>query len=478
MCKIKAALRLGDFCDKGGDIPAAALAGRLPVPATAPREALALPPAAQPAPAAPVPASGPAPDPTTLDRFGLPRLRDANDICKRTEIAQIRDFCENVPVAARQQQASLTPPPPAAPPATAVPAPAPVAPAPVPGPEAPHSDIGIGYIGITPNCGRLLGVTAGSGGGIMVRGFATGSTGEKAGLRRGDIIIALNGEPLAGAPGFRAAMLKAEPGQTLKLTIWRDNAGTALDVETASPAARPQDQLDPESRAAYQVEGSEAILARLPASGCQDERTLSTVFLGGAHSRRAAVGGAADESERAIEYLTQGLPALQQKKYPAIWAAGQTQLGDAYRLRTAGSKGANIERAIAAYEEAILVRDAYVNRNAKGATLLGLGLALLARDRGDRSASVERAIGCFEQAQQLFNSKTQMRHWADLHRALAGAYLERREAQREQNLAAAIAALETASAAYSNGVGETSEKEAVQAQLMQLRAQRIAAPQN
>ena len=459
VCKGKAALRLGSFCEKGGEVPAAALAGGIPIQVQPSRQALLAPPPVRSSPAAPAGTPAQTPDPAATDQQGFLKTFTLEDVCRRTAIRQIREICDHVPQTIQHpEQASLPPQPapPAAPQAAA------------------FGYIGVGYVGISPSCGKALGVSAGSGSGVMVRGFATASAGEKAGLRRGDIVVALNSEPVAGASGFREAMRKTAPGQTLKLTVWRDKAETTREVQAASSQARPGDELGLDGRAAYQTEAGEALLERLPQDGCPEERAISMIFLGGAHGRRAAAsGGAAEHSEQAIEYITKGLSALSQTKFPAVWAEAHAQLGDVYRLKATGDKAANIENAVKAYEEALEVRDANLPRDARGATLLGLGLALVARGQGNRSENIERAIANFEQARLAFDSKANMKRWADLHRALAGAYLERSEGQRQQNIDAAIAALESASGAY-HLAGETADKGAVQAQLMLLRAQRAS----
>ena len=482
VCKGAAALRLNDFCEKGAGVPAAALGGPLGVPAApaghaVPAAGSTVPP--QPSqqasnapppvsPGTPASAQSPAqpaaaPAPGEVNALGLLKPQSLEEFCRRTNIPQVREICGSGPQTVKPaQQTSLTPPS-------------------APAERRWHEPqmfafgfIGTGVLGITSGCGVAMGVRGGAG--VLVRGFTTGSAGEKAGLRRGDIIVALDGQPVANAAPFLDAIRKTPPGQKLKLAVWRDKAETVLEAESADFRTQPPDSLTPDGRAAYQAEAGEAVLAMLPEGACGLERAVSLVFLGGALGRRAETSGAAEHRERAIEYLERGLAGLDAAKSPIIWATGQTQLGTAYRLRTAGQKGANIERAIRAYEEAILVRDAYVARDERGSALIGLGLALLNRDSGKRSENVERAIGCFDLAKQAFDSKVKMKDWADLHRALARAYLDRGEGERARNIDAAIAALEVATGAYNHGVGEAGEKAAVQAQLIQLRAGRLSAP--
>lgn len=419
VCKGKAALRLDDFCDKGTNVPAAALVKSLPLPS--------------PAATAPL-------DPW-LHAFNaspatLPRSMPASP---------------PLPWAA------------AAPPASA-------------GPGWRDQDmfaygsIGTAVIGLYSHCAAAMGFPYVSG--VLVRGFATGSTGEIAGLKRGDFISALDGSPIASAEAFLESVRKVSPGQKLKLAVWRDKAETVLEAEAVDLRAQPQDKLSHQERATYQIEGDEAILALLPGDSCRQERAVSLVFLGGAYGQRAADTGAADR-ERAIVYLAQGLAELDRAKFQAIWATAQTQLGNSYRLRTAGGKGENIERAIRAYEESILAGDAYVSRDGRAAAMMGLGLASLSRSQGKRSDNIERAIDALEYATKAFDSKVSSKDWARLHRALATAYIERTNGQRQRNLDAAIAALEVAA---NSSLGDAKETNAIMMRLGDLKAKRLLLP--
>lgn len=93
--------------------------------------------------------------------------------------------------------------------------------------------IGVYYTPISParaeaedlpvDYGALIG---GSDGNAIV----PGSPAEAAGLRDGDIIVGLNGEPLTEESDLATLILPYEPGETITLRVLRDNSTTNLEV--------------------------------------------------------------------------------------------------------------------------------------------------------------------------------------------------------------------------------------------------------
>lgn len=61
-------------------------------------------------------------------------------------------------------------------------------------------------------------------GGIVVTGLVSEGPAAAAGLRRGDVILSVEGEEVATLRAFYAAVQKRDPGQTLDLAILRDEA--------------------------------------------------------------------------------------------------------------------------------------------------------------------------------------------------------------------------------------------------------------
>lgn len=67
--------------------------------------------------------------------------------------------------------------------------------------------------------------------GVLVTDVVSRGAAERAGLRRGDVILAANGQAVANGLALRARIYEAEPGQALRLRVWRE--GRALDLSVA-----------------------------------------------------------------------------------------------------------------------------------------------------------------------------------------------------------------------------------------------------
>ncbi len=81
---------------------------------------------------------------------------------------------------------------------------------------------------ITPDLQSSLGL--GSSQGIIVSSVRKGTPAEKAGLKRYDIILELNGNKIESVEKFRRIIAETPPGNPLKLKVMRDK--TVLDLET------------------------------------------------------------------------------------------------------------------------------------------------------------------------------------------------------------------------------------------------------
>ena len=72
-------------------------------------------------------------------------------------------------------------------------------------------------------------------GAVLVTDVAPGSVGEAAGLRSGDIVLAVNGRALVEVTQFERAALASLPDGPLQLRLWRD--GQAIDISIALTSA-------------------------------------------------------------------------------------------------------------------------------------------------------------------------------------------------------------------------------------------------
>jgi serine protease Do len=95
-----------------------------------------------------------------------------------------------------------------------------------------HGKVERGHIGIsltplTPDMAQEFGYTGG-GNGALVDSVSAGSPAEKAGIKRGDIILGVNDESITGAGDLTARLAIMPPGTTVHLKIFRD--GKTFDV--------------------------------------------------------------------------------------------------------------------------------------------------------------------------------------------------------------------------------------------------------
>ncbi|HWE36219.1 MAG TPA: trypsin-like peptidase domain-containing protein [Isosphaeraceae bacterium] len=95
-----------------------------------------------------------------------------------------------------------------------------------------RSYIGVGIRRIDP----ALADRVGQGGAVPITGVAVGGPADKAGLRPGDVVLAVGGKPLRGGGSLQGAIEVAPAGEALGLTIWRDGRKVEVPV---TPEAQP-----------------------------------------------------------------------------------------------------------------------------------------------------------------------------------------------------------------------------------------------
>ncbi|MEN8182199.1 MAG: trypsin-like peptidase domain-containing protein [Myxococcota bacterium] len=79
--------------------------------------------------------------------------------------------------------------------------------------------------------------------GALVSGVRSGSPGEQAGLRRGDVVTAMDGRALVGARSFYELLRGATTGQRLELELWRGGTRRVLSVTARSVPATLVEEL-------------------------------------------------------------------------------------------------------------------------------------------------------------------------------------------------------------------------------------------
>jgi len=73
-----------------------------------------------------------------------------------------------------------------------------------------------------------------SGPGMRLDGVVPGSPAEKAGMQAGDVLMTLDGEPVAGLSGFNELLRRHQPGDRVKLEWTRDGVARSAEAELAA----------------------------------------------------------------------------------------------------------------------------------------------------------------------------------------------------------------------------------------------------
>ena len=92
--------------------------------------------------------------------------------------------------------------------------------------------------------GRLNAIDAPEGKGCLVQLVGPGTPADRAGLKADDVIVAVDGAPIAGAKAFENALARTKPGHAIKLSIER--GGKPQEI-SATLARRPLAVLRPET---------------------------------------------------------------------------------------------------------------------------------------------------------------------------------------------------------------------------------------
>jgi len=115
-----------------------------------------------------------------------------------------------------------------------------------------RGQLGISVTRVTSDLAASLGMPDAKG--VIVNSVRAGSAAEKAGLRQGDVITALNDTAVSDTNAFRNRVASNGPGSTITLTVLRDNREQKINAtldEFTEQAARAENQGEggPNSRA-------------------------------------------------------------------------------------------------------------------------------------------------------------------------------------------------------------------------------------
>jgi len=119
--------------------------------------------------------------------------------------------------------------------------------------EVRRGRLGIDMVDLTPDIAKKLGVSASEG--VIIAAVHSGSPAEKAGLREGDVVVALGGRPVHTAAELRARLGLTPVGEEIELRVLRGK--DALNVRAT--IAPPQDAASTEGKAVPQIQGMSVV---------------------------------------------------------------------------------------------------------------------------------------------------------------------------------------------------------------------------
>jgi serine protease Do len=103
--------------------------------------------------------------------------------------------------------------------------------------EVEHAFLGIQGQTVDPQVAELYGLPVSEG--AVVAEVGDGTPADAAGLRRGDIITALDGRPITSMEELSGRIQRQQPGTTIELTVQRDSDELTVEVELAVRPDRP-----------------------------------------------------------------------------------------------------------------------------------------------------------------------------------------------------------------------------------------------
>jgi len=105
-----------------------------------------------------------------------------------------------------------------------------------------HGKVVRGYLGVsiqtlTPELAEKFGLK--QGGGVLISDIVEGSPAFRAGLKRGDVILQLSGEPVEAANQFQVRISQLAPNTRVDLQIWREGKAENLNVGLGELSEEP-----------------------------------------------------------------------------------------------------------------------------------------------------------------------------------------------------------------------------------------------
>jgi Do/DeqQ family serine protease len=106
--------------------------------------------------------------------------------------------------------------------------------------------LGVTVQGITSDLAAGLGLNKAEG--ALVSGVTPGGAADKAGIKRGDVILSYQGRPVIDTNSFRNEIASTKPGTTIDLQVLRDGKTSAMKATLAENAAEKDARRDSRDR--------------------------------------------------------------------------------------------------------------------------------------------------------------------------------------------------------------------------------------
>jgi tetratricopeptide (TPR) repeat protein len=172
---------------------------------------------------------------------------------------------------------------------------------------------------------------------------------DRAGLRPGDVIVALNGKLAPSLDEFNDLITRAGSGAEVRLDIWRQRTKLTLPVRLGSASEETK-----AGSIEQRIDAYDAIAKIFDRNAFPILWALTQNNLGLAYGDRLQ-GSRAENIEAAIKAYQAALTILTRDAFPLSWAWTQNNLGLAYEARLQGSRAENIEAATKAHQAALTV---------------------------------------------------------------------------------------------------------------------------
>ena len=123
-----------------------------------------------------------------------------------------------------------------------------------------HGKVVRGYLGVhiqdvTPELAKQFGLS--QGGGVLIGDVSSDTPAAKAGIKKGDVVLGLNGQPVEAANQLQNQISQMPPGTSVKLKVWRDGKSQDVNVTLGELPAETAEKGGPAENSSGALEGVE-----------------------------------------------------------------------------------------------------------------------------------------------------------------------------------------------------------------------------